>query len=476
MPGSVEWGCVGGRLYVRIMASSVTQHLDPFGSALRTARDALARVSEQPTWSIPDAELPGLIQAAQQLAAAAGEVGCRLVAEAHTRNLADQHGASSTAAWLDQLTGCGRGEAGQVTRTARRLAGRYQLVRVALAAGRISLAKAHVIRVALDRLPADLSEQTLQQAQASMLEHAQMLDPKALARVGMRIWEVIDPDGADAHEQRLLERQEAKANRSAWITSRTDDGVTRFWIRTPELVGETFLTILEGYAAPRRTDAHGPDTRPYPQRLGDAFTEWLSRQNPDHLPDHGGLPATLLITTSADGQPNPDRTGEPATDHPQGSTATAGGPGTGAGTTASGQRVSGRTVSWLACTALLVPVLLDDGGIPLRLGRSRRLFTPGQRLGFAVRDKGCVFPGCDRPPSWCEAHHIGSWADGGPTDLTNGCLLCGYHHRLIHHGDWQVVMGGDGHPQVIPPDWTDPLRTPVSNTYWHPDWQPKPRP
>ena len=278
-----------------------------------------------------------------------------------------------------------------------------------MAAGTISLAKAHVIRVALDRLPADLPTDTLDRAQAGMIDHAQMLDPKALARVGMRLWEVIDSDGADAHEQRLLQRQQAKAARSGWITSRTDDGVTRFWIRTPEPVGETFLAILESYAAPRRTDAHGPDTRPYPRRLGDAFTEWLSRQDPADLPDHGGLPATLLITTSADGQPNPDRTGEPAgttTDHPQGSTATAGGPGTGAGTTASGQRVSARTVSWLACTAHLVPVLLDDAGIPLKLGRTRRLFTPGQRLGFAVRDKGCVSPAATgHPPG---AKHITS--------------------------------------------------------------------
>ena len=99
-----------------------------------------------------------------------------------------------------------------------------------------------------------------------------------------------------------------------------------------------------------------------------------------------------------------------------------------------------------------------------------------QRLGFAVRDKGCVFPGCDRPPSWCEAHHITPWARGGGTDLTNGCLLCGYHHRLIHQGDWQIIMAEDWHPQVIPPDWIDPVRTPLRNSYWHPDWQPKPRP
>jgi hypothetical protein len=438
-------------MYLRIMASSATQPLDPFGSALQTVREALAEVVEQPTWSVSDTALPELIQAADAASAAVAEIGCRLVAEAHSRKLASQQGATSMAAWLDRLTGCGRGEASQVTRTARRLAGRYELVRVALAAGKISLAKAHVIRVALDRLPTDLSADTLERAQASMLEHATVLDPKGLARVGLRLWEVIDPDTVDAHEQQLLEREEARARRSSWLTSRSENGITRFWLRTPELVGEAFLAILNGYAAPRRTDQAAPDTRPYPQRLGDAFEEWLSRQNPDDLPDHGGLPATLLITTSADGEPK-------------------------AGSTANGQLVSARTVSWLACTAWLTLMLLDDHGVPLKHGRTRRLFSLGQRLGFAVRDKGCVFPGCDRPPSWCEAHHIRGWSRSGPTDLANGCLLCGYHHRLIHHGDWQVIMGADGHPYVIPPDWIDPTRTPLRNTYWHPDWQPKPQP
>jgi hypothetical protein len=226
----------------------------------------------------------------------------------------------------------------------------------------------------------------------------------------------------------------------------------RFWLRTPQLVGEVFLSILEGYAAPRRSDDNGPDTRAYPQRLGEAFEEWLARQHSDDLPDHGGLPANLLITVKADGQ------------HPT------------AGVTATGHRLSARTVSWLACTAWLTLMLVDDAGVPLKAGRSSRLFPLGQRLGFAVRDKGCVFPGCDRPPSWCESHHINSWAAGGPTDLTNGCLLCGYHHRLIHAGHWQIIIGDNGHPYVIPPDWIDPTRTPLRNTYWHPHWRGQPQP
>jgi Domain of unknown function (DUF222) len=392
-------------MYLRTMAASSTPHADPFGSAVQAAREALAEVAERPTWSIPDTELPELLKATDAAASAVAEMSCRLIAEAHNRNIANQHGATSTAAWLDRLTGCGRPEASRVTRTARRLTNRYELVRVALAAGKISLAKAHVIRVALDRLPTELSADTLEQAQASMLEHARVLDPKGLARVGLRLWEVIDPEAVDAHEQALLEREEAKARRSSWLTSRSENGITRFWLRTPELVGEAFLSILEGYAAPRRTDEAGPDTRPYPQRLGEAFEEWLSRQNPDDMPDHGGLPATLLITTPANG--------------PQPKT----------GTTATGQLVSARTVSWLACTAWLTLMLIDDHGVPLKHGRTKRLFTLGQRLGFAVRDKGCVFPGCDRPPSWCEAHHIGSWSRGGaptwPTAVCSAVIITG---------------------------------------------------
>jgi hypothetical protein len=137
------------------MAVSSTPHSDPFESALRTAQDALGQVSQKPTWSVTDTDLPGLITAARRLAAAADELGCRLVVEADGRSLADRSGASSTSAWLDRLTGCGRGEASQLTRTARRLAGRYELERQALAAGDISLSKAHVMRMALDRLPPD---------------------------------------------------------------------------------------------------------------------------------------------------------------------------------------------------------------------------------------------------------------------------------------------------------------------------------
>jgi hypothetical protein len=88
------------------------------------------------------------------------------------------------------------------------------------------------------------------------------------------------------------------------------------------------------------------------------------------------------------------------------------------------------------------------------------------RRALIARDQGCAFPGCGRPPRWCQAHHIQFWADGGPTTLHNLVLLCGHDHHRIHHDGWQVDPGPDGHPQFHPPPWIDPTRTPI------PAWRP----
>jgi HNH endonuclease len=70
----------------------------------------------------------------------------------------------------------------------------------------------------------------------------------------------------------------------------------------------------------------------------------------------------------------------------------------------------------------------------LEVGRATRVVSPAQRTALAVRDGGCVFPGCDRPPAWCDAHHLRHWLHGGTTDLANLVLLCRAHHRAVHEG------------------------------------------
>jgi hypothetical protein len=89
----------------------------------------------------------------------------------------------------------------------------------------------------------------------------------------------------------------------------------------------------------------------------------------------------------------------------------------------------------LSCDSWVTRVLLNSDGVPLDVGREHRLVTPGLRRAVVARDRCCTFPGCDRPPSWCIAHHVIHWADGGTTSLDNLVLLCERHHTVIHHGN-----------------------------------------
>ncbi|HEX2158646.1 MAG TPA: HNH endonuclease signature motif containing protein, partial [Actinomycetes bacterium] len=84
-------------------------------------------------------------------------------------------------------------------------------------------------------------------------------------------------------------------------------------------------------------------------------------------------------------------------------------------------------------------------------GRTSRVVQPAQRTALAVRDGGCVFPGCARPLAWCEAHHLVHWLDGGPTDLANLILVCRAHHRAVHEGRWRLHRDPDGRLTASPP-------------------------
>ncbi len=88
---------------------------------------------------------------------------------------------------------------------------------------------------------------------------------------------------------------------------------------------------------------------------------------------------------------------------------------------------------------------LDQHRVPLNLGRSQRTVTRYQRLALDIRDGGCIFPGCDRPAAWCDAHHVDEWnRDNGPTDLINLGLMCRHHHGVTHRTGWTMTALGDG--------------------------------
>jgi hypothetical protein len=111
----------------------------------------------------------------------------------------------------------------------------------------------------------------------------------------------------------------------------------------------------------------------------------------------------------------------------------------------------GLTARLQAATTLLPPTLGGAPTQPLEVGRTTRVIQPAQRNALAVRDRGCVFPHCQRPLTWCEAHHLRHWLHGGPTDLTNLALVCRAHHRAVHEGGWQLQRGPDGRLTATPP-------------------------
>jgi hypothetical protein len=92
---------------------------------------------------------------------------------------------------------------------------------------------------------------------------------------------------------------------------------------------------------------------------------------------------------------------------------------------------------WL-CEAGTASVVVDAKGNPIDIGAEQRLFTRAQRAAMGVRDGGCRFPGCTKPPAATEAHHVKHWKrDKGKTTLVNGILLCRYHHMLMHN-HWEI--------------------------------------
>jgi hypothetical protein len=68
------------------------------------------------------------------------------------------------------------------------------------------------------------------------------------------------------------------------------------------------------------------------------------------------------------------------------------------------------------------------------------LVTPALLAALWVRDKACTFPGCGRPPGWCDSHHVRHWIDGGETSLTNMALLCAHHHTYVHQHDLTATV------------------------------------
>ena len=368
-----------------------------------------------------------------------------LIGELDARAVAGELACASTAALLMQLLRITPGEAKARVRAAGDLGARRTLtgdllppmlpaVAAAQAEGAISDRHAAVIRATVHALPAAAAEQA-EQVEAALTGHAQRLDPDQLGKAARRLLACLDPDGTRPDDADHARRRDLTLTRlsdgSARLTGYLTPGCTA--------VTEAWLDAL---AAPVPAADGEPDRRTGGQRRHDALQDLGRRAlRGGGLPDSGGTPATLLLTmTLADLE---SRAGLATTSH--------------------GGLITVPEALRLAGEADLIPVVLTDTGGILGYGRARRVATAEQRLALAARDGGCSFPACDRPAAWCQAHHVIPWIDGGPTDLDNLTLVCGFHHREFAKRGWACHIT-DGGPHWTPPAWLDPDRTPRRNT------------
>jgi hypothetical protein len=102
------------------------------------------------------------------------------------------------------------------------------------------------------------------------------------------------------------------------------------------------------------------------------------------------------------------------------------------------------TLRRMARDAGVLPVVMGAPSHLLDLGRASRPFSRAQVRALWLRDGSCTMPGCGIPAQWADAHHIRHWADGGPSDLGNATLLCGYHHRWVHDHHLAATINHEG--------------------------------
>ena len=188
-------------------------------------------------------------------------------------------------------------------------------------------------------------------------------------------------------------------------------------VLSPEC-GAAAKTALDPLSKPR-----GPeDDRSGGQRTHDAFAEVLHHaMDQGTLPRRNGVRPHLTVTTTLEALKG--EVGVPPSD------------------LEFGLPISSKTMERIACDSTVSRVLLADSMV-IDVGRATRVTSAPMRRALRVRDKGCRFPGCDRPVNWTSPHHIDFWGRGGQNNLANQVLLCHYHHRLVHEGGWQVIKAG----------------------------------
>ena len=132
--------------------------------------------------------------------------------------------------------------------------------------------QAGVIVAAVDALPDDAEPWVKPKAEAWLLDQAKDHDAKALRVLGKRIYAVVDPAAADAHEADQLEREEQEAEAAAVFRMHDDGhGKAHGKFTVPTEYAAKLWKSLQAFMSPRHLAAVGKDTdlqAPTPHRAG----------------------------------------------------------------------------------------------------------------------------------------------------------------------------------------------------------------
>ena len=280
-------------------------------------------------------------------------------------------------------------------------------VTAALTSRGISIEAAEAIRAGLGTPNSAVPETQLADAAAQLVEAARSLDPDALAREARAFRDELDVDGV------ALREEERRQKRSLRLYVQPDGTTKLVWIMDPETAA-TVRDLYDRTTSPKLGGVRCVD--PERQALADSIL--ADDRTPEQLASDG---FEQLLKLGADADPN-FLLGSGAAIIRLTATKTAFEGGTGLG------RIEGQvapvsiSTAWrLSCEAGTAGIIFTDDGTVVDFGREQRFFTRKQKEALAIMWGGCACPGCERPPSWTEAHHIVFWKrDGGKTDLADG--------------------------------------------------------
>jgi hypothetical protein len=323
----------------------------------------------------------------------------RRLAELERRRLFERDGHLSAASWLASTHKVTWGAARDHVRTARALEAMPE-TRRALDAGDLSMSAVRVLVMARDADP-----EAFARSEAHLVEAARIHSMHDLQKVAAYWRQGVEREQAVEGDDKLRERRKLHASVSFLGMVRVDGDLD------PE-TGETLLTALSAVLdAESRSRGHDDIRTPAQRRadaLGEICRQWLDRGD---RPSVAGERPHVTVTVASDALQG-DARATSEMDHV--------GP------------IDAEAARRLACDASIMRVVMSGTSQPLDVGRRTPVIPPSMRRAVMVRDRHCRFPGCDRPQTWCDAHHVVHWADGGPTALPNLLLLCRRHHRLIH--------------------------------------------